>query len=71
MGAAVMAGIGAGVHPSAEAAVETVRRSQQRDRVEPDPQRSRAYDRLYRVYRDCYERTRDLMHALGEDSGGD
>ncbi len=71
LGAAVMAGIGAGVHPSAEAAVETVRRSQQRDRVEPDPQRSRAYDRLYRVYRDCYERTRDLMHALGEDSGGD
>ena len=68
LGAAAMAGVGAGVYESAAAAVEAVRGGQERDRVEPDPGRAAGYDRLYRVYRDAYERNRDLMHALGEEA---
>lgn len=32
--------------------------------VQPDPDAAALYDELYRVYRNLYERTRDLMAAL-------
>jgi xylulokinase len=73
LGAAVMAGIGAGLYRSPEAAAHAVRSAQESDRVDPDPAAAWGYDRLYRIYRDAYERTRDLMHALadnGSDDGG-
>lgn len=71
LGAAAMAGVGSGVYASAQEAVGVVRRAQQRDRIEPDADRCRAYDRLFRVYCDAYERTRDLMHTLAEDPADD
>lgn len=64
LGAALMAGVGSGVYGSAAAAIEAVDRARGSDRIEPDPRRAAAYDRLYRAYRDAYERTRDLVHAL-------
>jgi sugar (pentulose or hexulose) kinase len=70
LGAAAMAGVGAGVYDSAAAAVDALRGGQERDRIDPDPDRAAAYDRLYRVYRDAYERTRDLMHTLSEEATG-
>ncbi len=66
LGAAAMAAVGAGIFATAAEAAEALCRGQERDRVEPDPAGARVYDRLYRVYRQAYERTVDLMHALGE-----
>ncbi len=66
LGAALMAGIGAGVYGSLSAAADAVGGIQATDRVEPDRGRAAAYDRLYRVYREAYGRTRELMHELAQ-----
>ena len=64
LGAALMAGVGAGVYASEAAAVAAAVGTCAADRVEPDPSRAGVYDRLYRVYREAYARTRGLMHDL-------
>jgi xylulokinase len=64
LGAALVAGVGAGVYGSEAAAVEAAVGAQAVDRVEPDPSRAGVYDRLYRAYREAYARTRGLMHDL-------
>ncbi len=64
LGAALMAGVGAGVYASEAAAVAAAVGTCAVDRVEPDPSRAGVYDRLYRVYREAYGRTRGLMHDL-------
>jgi len=64
LGAALMAGIGAGVYDSEAAAVAAAVGTRAVDRVEPDPSRAGVYDRLYHVYRESYARTRGLMHDL-------
>jgi xylulokinase len=66
LGAALMGGVGAGVYGSAETALEAVGRDAASDRIEPDPRQAAAYDRRYRVYREAYERTRELMYELGD-----
>jgi xylulokinase len=35
-----------------------------RDPVEPDPENKKIYDRYYEIYRELYERTKDLMARL-------
>jgi sugar (pentulose or hexulose) kinase len=64
LGAALMAGVGAGVYESEAAAVAAAVGARAVDRVEPDPSRAGTYDRLYRTYREAYTRTRGLMHDL-------
>jgi xylulokinase len=63
-GAALLAGVTAGVYNDVEEACSTVRL---RDEViEPDPERARIYDQLYEVYRSLYPATREAMHRLAE-----
>ena len=62
-GAALLAGVAAGVFADVEDAGARVRL---RDEVtEPDPERARRYDELYAVYASLYPALRDAMHTLG------
>lgn len=65
LGAALMAGIGSGVYGSESDAVEAVAGVRTTERIEPDRDRAAAYERLYRVYREAYGRTRELGYLLG------
>ncbi len=60
-GAALLAGVGAGIFPSVEAACD--RTVHVVDRTVPSPDRSR-YKELYRVYVELYPVLRGAMHAL-------
>jgi xylulokinase len=61
-GAALLAGVAAGAFADVEEASARVRL---RDEVtEPDAERARRYDELYRIYADLYPALRDAMHAL-------
>jgi xylulokinase len=65
-GAALLAGVGAGVYAHVEEAVNrTVRVT---ERVAPDPEDTRRYQRLYRVYRELYPALRPSFHDLHEIS---
>lgn len=62
LGAAVIAGVGAGVFrdfATACSAMVRIRRT-----VSPDPGRRQLYDDYYAVYRQVYPHVRDLSHAL-------
>ncbi|HMQ29364.1 MAG TPA: xylulokinase [Chloroflexaceae bacterium] len=62
-GAALLAGVGAGVFADvAEAVAGGVRVT---GATEPDAGRARAYDELYATYRGVYPALRETMHALG------
>jgi xylulokinase len=61
-GAALLAGVGAGVWPSVEAACERAIRIAKR--VEPDKNRMALMDRQYRAFRKLYPALRDTMHNL-------
>ncbi|HEU4847496.1 MAG TPA: xylulokinase [Rubrobacteraceae bacterium] len=63
-GAALLAGVAAGVYSDVEAACSTVRL--RGEVTEPDPERTRIYDQLYEVYRSIYPATREAMHRLAE-----
>jgi xylulokinase len=66
-GAALLAGVAAGVFADVDDASARVRL---RDTVtEPDPERARRYDELYAVYASLYPALRDAMHALGRLAG--
>lgn len=63
LGAAVLAGLGAGVYPHLAAALEEVRQPQ--TPIAPDPALVDLYARLYdEVYRHLYATLRPLHHAL-------
>ncbi|OLC31505.1 MAG: xylulokinase, partial [Armatimonadetes bacterium 13_1_40CM_64_14] len=62
-GAALLAGIGAGLYPSVEAACDAT--IEIADRIVPDAARAATYDRLYDVYTDLYHQLAPAMHALG------
>jgi xylulokinase len=67
-GAALLAGVAAGVFSDVDDASARVRL---RDAVtEPDPERARRYDELYAVYASLYPALRDSMHALGRLAAG-
>ncbi|HEX5483867.1 MAG TPA: FGGY-family carbohydrate kinase, partial [Terriglobia bacterium] len=62
-GAALLAGVGAKVYKSVEeAAKHTIRIHES---VAPKPDNTRAYDRLYQIYRGLYPAVRNLSHQLG------
>jgi xylulokinase len=63
-GAALLAGVAAGVYSDVEAACSTVRL--RGEVTEPDLERSRIYDELYEVYRSLYPATKEAMHRLAE-----
>ena len=65
-GDALLAGLGVGLIPSPSRIREMVRI---RYVVEPDPGRHAAYEPDKKVYRELYQRNKDLMHLLGEVSG--
>jgi xylulokinase len=60
-GDAFLAGLGTGVIDKPERIKEWVK---YRDPVEPDPENKKIYDRYYEIYRELYERTKDLMARL-------
>jgi xylulokinase len=63
LGAAMLAGIAAGVYTSADDAIATVTHDSQL--VEPDEQDVALYDTMYRdVYREIYQALRPLHHRL-------
>ena len=63
-GAALLAGVGAGVYPDVEAASARVALAPERH--EPDGSRAARYDAMFALYRDLYTATRDTMHALSD-----
>ena len=66
-GAALLAGMAAGVYAQPGDAEAVVRL---RDEVaEPDPARAARYDGLYARYRELYPATREIMHALACGEG--
>ncbi|HHT90668.1 MAG: xylulokinase [Bacillota bacterium] len=52
LGAAILAGVGAGVYKSAPEAVDSI--IQVKSAVDPNPQWQTTYEQLYQVYRDLY-----------------
>jgi xylulokinase len=66
-GAALLAGVGAGVWPSADAACDAVVRVAQR--IEPHSADSAKLQDLYRVYRRLYPALQPIFHELQKTSG--
>lgn len=66
-GAALLAGVGAGVFASVEDASSSVLRVQ--ERTEPDAAARQHYDEHYAVYKGLYGALRESMHRLGELNG--
>ncbi len=61
-GAALLAGVGAGLFQSVEESAALVRLRP--EVTEPDPARSRLYDDYFEAYQELYPSTRDLMRRL-------
>lgn len=61
-GAALLAGVASGVHTSVDEAVSLV--ELRPEVTEPDPERAKAYQDQYEVYRSLYEATAGAMHRL-------
>jgi xylulokinase len=61
-GAALLAGVAAGIHANVEEACAGIELRAEAD--EPDSARARIYDAYYAVYRSLYPATRDQMHTL-------
>jgi xylulokinase len=64
LGAALLAGVGAGVYRSFEEAAG-VPAGGEAEVIEPDPARAEVYARLFELYSTVYRRTRDIAHGLG------
>ena len=63
-GAALLAGVGAGIYSSVE---ESAREAIQiRERMAPLAANVHVYDRQYEIYRNLYPAVRDLAHQLAE-----
>ena len=66
LGAAVLAAVGAGVHPDVSSAVDAMVRVSKR--VEPDETRAKDYAQLHRVYSDFTSAVVGTSHALATHS---
>jgi xylulokinase len=64
LGAAAIAAVGAGQYPSLSAASQCM--AQPGRRYVPDPEKVVIYDKVYRIFRQIYPRTRDLFTGLSE-----
>ena len=62
LGAALLAGIGAGVYPDAAAAVARTVRA--RARIEPHPERRAAYEARFHLYQELYPALAPLHHGM-------
>ncbi|HEV2127324.1 MAG TPA: xylulokinase [Thermomicrobiales bacterium] len=62
LGAALLAGVGAGVFVDVMAASETI--ALHAEAQAPDPERADRYDGLFRLYRSLYPTAADIMHEL-------
>ena len=59
LGAAILAGTGAGIYSScAEAVDRTVHTTRTH---EPDPEKKEVYDKAYSIYREVYDQLKDTM----------
>jgi xylulokinase len=67
LGVALLAGVGAGVYPSVEAACRSVIRVDQR--TEPSAANHAVYDRYYAVYRSLYARLKDSFAEVASIVG--
>ncbi|MHC4981688.1 MAG: xylulokinase [Planctomycetota bacterium] len=70
LGAALLAGIGAGHYDSPEKAVSVARSVGGEKLIEPDPQLIGIYDELFSVYSALYPRTREIAHTLAGGAAG-
>jgi xylulokinase len=61
-GAALLAGVAAGIHANIEEACATI--EVRAETSEPDSERARLYDEYHAVYRSLYQATRAQMHTL-------
>jgi xylulokinase len=68
-GAAMLAGVGVGVFPSAETAIGRVVRWHE-DTVMPEPSRVALYEHQYRLYSSLYPALRTTTHALSDAARG-
>jgi len=64
LGAALLAGVGAGVYGSFEEAVAVAQSVGGARTFAPDPSRAALYEGLFAVYADLYPATREAMHRL-------
>lgn len=63
VGAAILAALGAGIHPDAPRAIAAMVRIA--ERIDPDPALRHCYDERYTAYRRLYPATAPLVHRLG------
>ena len=66
LGAALLAGLGAGVYGSFAEAVAVARRVGDTQTVAPDPAKAALYDELFALYVQGYPATRDIARGLAE-----
>jgi len=66
LGAALLAGVGAGVYGSLEEAARVADQVASAKVVAPDPARARLYDELFALYKELYPQTKAIMHGLGQ-----
>jgi xylulokinase len=62
LGAALLAGVGAGIFPSASHAAESILRL--REEIRPDPKSQQAYDRRFELYRRVYPAVKVITYEL-------
>jgi len=62
-GAALLAGVGAGLYPSVESACHATITTT--EHLSSDPDRVAAYDRFYHLYTDLFLSRKPALHALG------
>jgi xylulokinase len=68
LGAALLAGMGAGVYASVEEAVGVARAAGPVRTVEPDPERAASYQRAYEAYCRLYPALAPIAHSLGGEA---
>jgi len=65
LGAALLAGMGAGIYEDFAQATALARSCNRATLVEPDPERAEGYDQVYRLFADLYPAAREIAHTLG------
>jgi xylulokinase len=61
-GAAILAGVGAGIYKDCEQALEASQASEQN--YEPDPEKHKIYERYYSIYLELYDKLKDTMQKI-------
>jgi xylulokinase len=69
LGAALLAGVGAGIYASVEDSARDV--IQVKERMAPAPEQAEVYDRYYQVYRNLYPVVQEFSHTLAKLGSGE